>query len=223
MITAFDANFLLMLFDKKVKVPKRVGRPVIRDAQERIDLLVQDLAKKRSKIVLPTPALAEFLLLASDSYGKYIAEIKKYAVFEVFGFDDPSCIELVDLSLLHGKPKKFKPEDTWAKLKYDRQIVAIAKANRAVSIYTTDDGLGAFAEQCGLKRVDLEDLPELPPVQETLALHAGPKSAPAESPHQKTEPAIAPESSIDLSLELDVPKTISSDQPRDDHEIATKA
>lgn len=176
MIVAFDANFLLMLFDKKAKAPKRAGKAQIRDAQCRIDLLVQDFSKKRSKILIPAPALAEFLLLAADSYKDYLAEITKSPVFEVAPFDDPACMELVEFSLAQGKPQKRDPVTTWAKLKYDRQIIAIAKVHRAKTIYTTDDGLGNFAIQIGINRVDLEDLPEPPPVQEEFPFPARPQS-----------------------------------------------
>jgi hypothetical protein len=193
MIVLFDANFLLMLFDEKARAPKRAGKPVIKNASERIELLVQDLSKKRTKIIVPTPALAEFLLMASDSYDRYLAEIKKRTVFEVFGFDDPACIELVDMSLALGKPKKNKPEDTWAKLKYDRQIIAIGKVNRAQQVYTTDDGVRNLAIQAGMKPIDLEDLPEPPPRQTQLDLAGGAKPAknPESDPGAGTPPSSA--------------------------------
>jgi hypothetical protein len=108
--------------------------------------------------------------MASDSYDQYIAEIKKRTVFEILGFDEAACIELVDMSLSLGKPKRRTPEDTWAKLKYDRQIIAIAKAGRARRVYTTDDGVRALALEVGLVPVDLEELPAPPPKQITLKL-----------------------------------------------------
>jgi hypothetical protein len=181
-IVTFDANFILMLLDPRARVPKRVGKPAIKSAKERIELLVEELSRKKAKLILPTPALAEFFLLASDSYERYLQEIKRRSAFEVIGFDDSACIELVDISIALGKPKKTKPEDTWAKLKYDRQIVAIAKVNRASVIYSTDDGLRALAAQVGMKALDLEDLPEPPPKQTELNLVSTPKTKNSKSP-----------------------------------------
>lgn len=50
----------------------------------------------------------------------------------------------------------------WVKVKFDRQIVAIAKVASANIIYTDDEGLRSFAEAQGLRVVRLAELP-LPP------------------------------------------------------------
>jgi hypothetical protein len=197
-----------MLFDARAKVPKRSGRPVIKNAKERIELLVEDLSKKKAKVIIPTPALAEFCLLASDAYEQYVKEIKRRPAFEIAGFDDIACIELIDLSLAHGKPKKSRPEDTWAKLKYDRQIVAISKAGRA-TIYSTDDGVKSFALQVGLEPIDLEDLQEPPLKQEILKLV---KSAPDDTARilQGSE---SNDSQVDSTIELDANSRLSLPAP----------
>lgn len=47
-------------------------------------------------------------------------------------------------------------------MKFDRQIVAIAKANSAAAIYSDDAGLVALAKDEKLKTISVADL-EIPP------------------------------------------------------------
>jgi len=58
--------------------------------------------------------------------------------------------------------KRGGTEGTWAKVKFDRQIIAIAKVHRVSAIYSDDKDVKAWAEQHGIRVVRLEDI-ELPP------------------------------------------------------------
>ncbi len=119
MICLFDANFLLILFDPKARVPKdkQTGQPIDR-AQERVEYLVQTLTKERTKIILAAPALAEFMLLAADSWPEYLAIIKRKSAFEIAGFDESEAVALVEFSAKIGKARaKQGGIETWAKLK----------------------------------------------------------------------------------------------------------
>lgn len=61
--------------------------------------------------------------------------------------------------------KRERPKrgaETYAKLKFDRQIVAIAKVVGGTQIYSDDHGLKKVAERAGIDVVRLQDLP-LPP------------------------------------------------------------
>ncbi len=55
----------------------------------------------------------------------------------------------------------------YQKVKFDRQIVAIARVNDAHTIYSDDQDLGKFAKQAGLRVVSTWDLP-IPPSKTTL-------------------------------------------------------
>jgi hypothetical protein len=96
----------------------------------------------------------------------------------------------------HTKLKAKAPE-TWAKLNYDRQIIAIALTNRADAVYSIDDSVLALAEQVGLTPVGLKDLPLPPPSQIPLledAIPIRPPSTPAsETPATGTQADAAKE------------------------------
>jgi predicted nucleic acid-binding protein len=186
MIGMFDAGFLYILFDDKAKVPRdKFGTPFVDRAQDRIDFLVQTMSSRRDKIIIPTPALAEFLLLANDRYSDYLTIIRRKSVFEIAGFDDPETVELVEHWRKHGDSKRLKPgtPETWAKLKYDRQILAIAATRRVECIYSTDSDLKRFADQLGKPCFNLGDLPLPPPSQTRLDLV--PSSEPNEADNSR--------------------------------------
>jgi hypothetical protein len=185
-----------ILFDDRARVPRdSKGKPVIEQAQARIDFLVQTITERKDKIVLPAPALTEFMLLAADRYRDYLTIIKRKAVFEIAGFDDPEAIELVEHWTKFGDGKKLKARtaETWAKLKYDRQIAAIAVTRRVEIIYSTDSDLAKYAEQLKIKYYGLADLPAPPSEQKLLPFgetqnEAKPLHAPETLPGSASEP-----------------------------------
>jgi hypothetical protein len=70
--------------------------------------------------------------------------------------------------------KRGTVEATMAKIKYDRQIVAIAKVAQAATIYTDDMGIRSFATRAGMTVIGLADLPERPlPPQQDLPFEGG--------------------------------------------------
>jgi len=56
---------------------------------------------------------------------------------------------------------------TKSKMKFDRQIVAIALASGARVLHSDDDGVRKFAEGCGLRAKRTSDLP-IPAIQQDL-------------------------------------------------------
>jgi len=55
-----------------------------------------------------------------------------------------------------------KPDANKTKIKFDRQIVAIAKAEGASVVYADDDDVHRYAKQTGLKAYRTSEL-EIPP------------------------------------------------------------
>jgi hypothetical protein len=76
-------------------------------------------------------------------------------------------VELTEQWLKAGVKKRLKPNtgDTWAKLKYDRQIIAIAATRRVECIYSTDAHLHAVAAELKMRSLSLSALPLMPSKQ----------------------------------------------------------
>jgi len=67
--------------------------------------------------------------------------------------------------------KKEGSQSSWSKIKFDRQIVAIAKIENAEVIYSDDDDVRRFAKKCGIRVIGVSELPLPPPKQESLPLN----------------------------------------------------
>ena len=71
----------------------KIGLP-IEKAKERIDYLVQQLEKDRTKIIVPTPVLSEILVRAGAEVSEKIIEhLQRFTVFRVELFDTRAAIE----------------------------------------------------------------------------------------------------------------------------------
>lgn len=160
-MVVFDATTLLLLFAPDASVPKDSNGKPIPFAKERIDGLVADLSKRKVKIIVPTPALSEALVRAGPVAGaNYLAGIRKSGWFRIESFDERAAIEVAEMTkeAIDRGDKKNGSDATWAKVKYDRQIVAIAKVNSASAIYSDDINLTSFARRQGLRVISVVDL-----------------------------------------------------------------
>jgi predicted nucleic acid-binding protein len=165
-MVVFDANFLIYFLDPKIK--GGVG------SNPRIDHLVATIQKTGERIVVPTPALSELLVKAGDAGPKYLEIIARSKYFRVVEFGVRAAVEAAALereARLNGPKRGTVPESTWDKVKFDRQIVAIAKAVGAKTIYTNDDQLARHARASGLEAItpdNLADPPEPPQLEMRL-------------------------------------------------------
>lgn len=165
MTVAFDATFLMLMLDPSAKAPTdpQTGN-VVADAEARIEYLIQTMEKNRRKIIIPTPALSEVLVGADAAGPDYLSIISQHACFETVGFDVRAAVEVaaVTRQAIDDGDKKSGLTEPWQKVKYDRQIVGIAKVNGASSIYTDDQGIATFANHAGMEVIGIADL-LLPP------------------------------------------------------------
>jgi hypothetical protein len=179
-VIVLDATMLLLFLQPDAGSPRDIkGQPVTR-AHERINFLVTQLEQTRTTIIVPTPALSEALIRvdAADA-ARIVDEIARHSVFSIRPFDTRASIEVAAMlrSELRGGKKKMKAGGTWAKVKYDRQIVAIAIVAKAVRIYSDDSDIKAVAKRAGIQVIGVQDLP-LPPEDPNLNLFEPPEPLP---------------------------------------------
>lgn len=164
MIVALDNTFLTLWIspDAKSRPDPKTGKPVD-FCKERIEALIDSLSRNdRSRVIIPTPSLAEALVSAEDAI-KITKELELYASVQIVPFDVRSAVELSYLTraALAANNKKGGLDIDWQHVKHDRQIVAIAKAHGASILYTDDSSQTHFACQAGLSVKHTWDL-ELP-------------------------------------------------------------
>lgn len=164
----FDATALSLLLHPGAKPPTdSAGQPVSK-AQERMELLVKTLDEKKTKIIIPTPALAELLVVAGSAGPQYLNELTSRSCFKLVDFDLRAAIEVADQigKALAAGDKRAGSESSWQKVKFDRQIVAIAKVENVTALYSDDEELRKYAEAVGIQAIGIEHLP-LPQAEQT--------------------------------------------------------
>jgi len=93
---------------------------------------------------------------------RYLSHLDSNRLFRVEPFDQKAAVELAALHLdvrASGGGRRGDQEGTYAKITFDRQIVAIAKVNSAHTIYSDDEGVKKFAERYGIFVVRTWELP----------------------------------------------------------------
>jgi hypothetical protein len=122
--------------------------------------------------IIPTPALSECLVYAGPAGPEYLAIINKRSIFRVASFDQKAAVEAAIRTYQarqRGQRKGGNPTATKAKIKFDRQIVAIAAAEGATAVYSDDADVVDYAREAGMQGVRLADL-DLPPDEPQKAL-----------------------------------------------------
>lgn len=163
-MVVMDATTLMLLFQPNSSPPNDpvTGKP-LEKCKERIELLLQGLSQASIKVLIPTPVLSEILVASGPDKARILGEINNAFAFQVQPFDQAAAIEvamLTDTDL--QSQKKLTPHETKVKVKYDRQIIAIAKVSGVKTIYSDDIELGKKAVSNGIAVVKTSDLP-LPP------------------------------------------------------------
>lgn len=158
MIVALDASVLIFFLEKDAKAPidAKTGRP-LDHCYERVNHLITELAAKSAKIVIPTPALAEVMVIAGEAAPEWLNAIGKSRHFVIVDFDVRAAIE--HAAQISAAPRPFAQGKQ--KAKFDYQIIAIARVAGAEAIYSFDRDIEKNAGS-GLKVYGGFDLP-LPP------------------------------------------------------------
>ncbi len=164
MITVESTTFALLLNPgARPPIDPSTGRPVDR-AKERVDHLISEMERDGETILIPTPVLAEVLVKAGDGAPEIVERILRSSRFKIADFDLRAAVELAAMTrdALATGDKSGGSTSPWQKVKFDRQIIAIARANNSEAIYSDDDGVAKFGEALGMRVVRTWQLP-LPP------------------------------------------------------------
>ncbi|WP_316187907.1 MULTISPECIES: type II toxin-antitoxin system VapC family toxin [unclassified Bradyrhizobium] len=134
MTVVFDASVLIYIIDPNAPAPidTATGQSVPQ-CKERVEHLINELQKDGAKIIIPTPALGEVLVRAANA-SKILTQLTSSKHFKVVPFDEKAAVEF---SLMQST-RTTKSTASRTKAKFDDQIVAIARVERASVIYSDD-------------------------------------------------------------------------------------
>jgi predicted nucleic acid-binding protein len=171
MTVLLDANILIDLLNPKTPADRR----------DRLEYLVEQLQKDKITIVVPAPSLTELLAKAGKARESYLAALDANKSIRVAPFGKRAALECamaLEKSVTAGD-KRGGAKSTWAKAKFDRQIVAVAVVEGAKIIYSDDTDIPIHAKPYGIKVVKTLDLP-LPPeaAQRTLSFETAAEARP---------------------------------------------
>ena len=156
MNVAFDSNFLSLVLHPSAKPPlDPATKEPLSDVSGRMDSLIEKLNKGGDKVIIATPVLAEFLVLAGEDGNQYLSELHNLANIYIRPFDTRAAIELVSFELnsrrLGSKRGPVESDRPWQKVKIDRQIVAIAKVQNVQTLFADDGDVRTLAEYEGIQ------------------------------------------------------------------------
>lgn len=167
-VVLFDTSVLLLAIHPTALPPvdPATGAPLTH-AKQRVDYLIAKLSKARAKVIVPTPTLSEVLVHAGAAANDYVAALQQNP-FQIASFGTRAAIECADSVRTYGLKTKGS---TRAKVKFDRQIVAIAKAEGVDTIYSDDVDIYKYGKQAGITVIRSYELERDPATaQHTLNL-----------------------------------------------------
>ena len=138
----------------------RFGKSVTQ-FRERISTLIEELSAANDIIGIPAPALAETLVRSGPNRAQYMKILGDSWKFQLVPFDARAAIETAEL-VAAVKTKK-EQWGNWAKVKFDIQIVATAKAEGVSVIYSDDQDIENYAKRFNIRVIRICDLPVPPP------------------------------------------------------------
>jgi hypothetical protein len=182
-----DASILVYWVDPYAPAPidPQTGKPVSH-CSVRIMHLISRLQSDGTKIIVPTPALAEVLVKAQAAAPGWLAEFKRTKHIRVVAFDERAAVEHAmrqEARLLSNRRSKARP-----KAKFDDQILAIAAVEGVDTIYSDDGDIRKDAPS-SMQVLGIGDLP-IPKKEPQLMLELSPSQPEKASP---MEDAAAPQ------------------------------
>jgi hypothetical protein len=170
-VIVFDTTYLIVLLQEDISslvITDREDKPVAK-VRERVQHLVKKLSESSSLICIPTPVLAEIMVRAGRAGPEYLKRFSNSSKFKLSPFDIKAAIEAAELIYKVKAEQRAQPIETWAKAKFDIQIVAIAKGEESPVIYAEDRQIENHAKRVGISVKRICDL-EIPPANTQVGL-----------------------------------------------------
>lgn len=159
-----DTNVLVQIMQNEgaTDLISPIDGAVVDNAFKRAEALVERIEAVNGLVILPAPVVSEYLLgIDQSSYQIHLDIINSSKAIEVIAFDQIAAVECAML-VSNREMKTLDPDSKMAKLKYDRQILAIAIASGAKEIWTHDKQLFKRSEAAGLTARSLADISPKP-------------------------------------------------------------
>lgn len=131
---------------------------------------MEDLSKQGERIIIPSPVLAEVLVLVGSAGTEYVRLLDRSARFEMVPFDTRAAIQnaaMLAEAKAQGDKRSGLKDTVWQKIKIDRQIVAIAASRNVKTIYSTDKDITTLAREA---KLDARHLADIEPPDEKMPL-----------------------------------------------------
>jgi len=174
-VIIFDSTYLIVLLRRdlsNIVIVDRENKPVTK-VRERVEYLVTKLSNSGALICIPTPVLAEIMIRAGTAGPEYLKRFSNSTRFKLSSFDVKAAVEAAELIKKVKAEQRAQPIETWAKIKFDIQIVAIAKGEDSPVIYSEDHQVENHAMRVGISVRRICDLEIPPEPEQSLSLFAG--------------------------------------------------
>lgn len=160
----FDSTLVLLLTDDLALAPSPphsvvvpAGSNAVDLARDRLNFLLETLDDTRIDVVVPTPALTELLVSAKADVSATLDVLNGLARVRIEGFGQRAAIECAEILRRTGRGTGPR-----SKVKFDHQIIAIAKVIGATTVYSDDGDVKAFCMREGIACQGVWDLPARP-------------------------------------------------------------
>jgi hypothetical protein len=148
----FDTSTLILAVNPDAKHPiDPATKKPLEHAKQRVDYLIRILSKRKVSVIIPSPSLCELLSHAGAAVNEYVTNFRR-SPFLITPFDMRAAIECAQAIRKYGIKGK-NPGNPRAKIKFDRQIVAIAQVTNAETIYSDDSDIFKYGQEVGIKVV----------------------------------------------------------------------
>lgn len=161
-----DTNVLVQIMQNEASADLRHPETgaIVDRLFDRAAALVDHIDTLGGVVIIPAPVLSEYLFgIDRGAFQAHLDIISSVKSIEVAAFDQVAAIECAML-VSDAEQKQMDPAASKAKLRVDRQILAIAVAAGVSEIWTHDIGLMNKARSVGMSAKCLADIGP-PPMQ----------------------------------------------------------